>query len=209
MPEEKDEPTPNEDRVIENERNEGSPPDDPSNGTSKEESADIDLDDLTKQLEEARKSASAFKDQFLRKAAEFENYKRRVEAEYGNLIRNANEGLLTALIPIVNDFVRSLKAGQEARDFEALNKGVELIYNKLMKVLEMQGLTPFDSVGKPFDVEYHDALMQVPRDDVPAHTVIEEVERGYKLHDKVLRHAKVIVSTAASPSESSDDVIQA
>jgi molecular chaperone GrpE len=71
---------------------------------------------------------------------------------------------------------------------------VELIYNKMVKILEKQGLVPFESLGKPFDVEYHDALMQIPREDVPPSTVVEEVERGYMFNDKVLRHAKVVVS---------------
>ena len=155
------------------------------------------LEQIRRELEEAVKSAQAFKDQFLRKAAEFENYKRRTEAEYLNIVRNANEGLINALLPIVEDLTRSLKAGSSQTDGEAFYRGVELIYQKLMKVLEAQGLAPFDSTGTPFDVGYHDALLQVARDDVPPGTVVEEIARGYKLNDRVLRHAKVIVSAAA------------
>lgn len=160
-----------------------------------------ELDLLKQKLEELQKQADSFRDQFLRKAAEFENYKRRAESDVVNLIKNANEGLIGLLLPILNDFVRSLKAGAENKDYEAFYKGVELIYNKFSKILETQGLLPFDSVGKPFDVEYHDALLQMPKEGVPPHTVIEEVERGYKLNDKVLRHAKVIVSAAPSSAE--------
>ncbi len=163
--------------------------------------APSELDQLKQQVDELQKLADSYKDQLLRKAAEFENYKRRTEAELTNLVRNANEGLIAALLPILNDFFRSLKAGAENKDYDAFYKGVELIYTKFSKLLETQGLTPFESVGKPFDVEYHDALLQVPRHDVPPHTVIEEVERGYKLNDKVLCHAKVIVSAAPSPGE--------
>jgi len=97
------------------------------------------LEQLLKELEEAGKSAQAYKDQFLRKAAEFENYKRRSDAEYLNLVRNANEGLISALLPIVEDLTRSLKAGSSQADGEAFYRGVELIYQKLMKVLEAQG----------------------------------------------------------------------
>ena len=154
------------------------------------------LENLRRELEEAAKAAEGYRDQFLRKAAEFENYKRRSEGEYLNVIRHANEGLITALLPIVEDLTRSLKAGSSQTDGDAFYRGVELIYQKLMKVLESQGLAPFESAGKPFDVEYHDALLQVARDDVPPGTVIEEIARGYKLNDKVLRHARVIVSTA-------------
>ena len=153
------------------------------------------LDDIQRKLGEAQQNADAFKDQLLRKAAEFENYKRRVEGEFAALIRNANEELLFSLIPVAEDFARSLKAGKESDDVEAVRQGVELIYQKFTKVLEQQGLVPFSSLGKPFDVDFHDALLQVPRSDVPAGTVVEEVEKGYMLHDKVLRHSKVVVST--------------
>ena len=155
---------------------------------------DAQLKELQQKLEAAEKLAEAYKDQLLRKAAEFENYKKRTEADYLNLVRNANEGLIGSLIPILDDFTRSMKSGKETRDYESFFKGVELIYNKLVKLLESHGLIPFESVGKPFDVEYHDALLQVPRADVPPHTVLEEIDRGYRLFEKVIRHAKVIVS---------------
>jgi molecular chaperone GrpE len=162
------------------------------------------LEELQRELEEARKSAQAYKDQFLRKAAEFENHKRRSEAEYLNLVRNANEGLISALLPIVEDLTRSLKVGSSQTDGEAFYRGVELIYQKLMKVLEAQGLAPFDSSGAPFDVDYHDALLQVTREDVPPGTVVEEIARGYKLNDRVLRHAKVIVSAGVQGHSAPD-----
>jgi molecular chaperone GrpE len=153
--------------------------------------------DLAAQLEEARRLADQYKDQLLRRAAELENFKRRSETEFATIIRNANENLLTALLPVLDDFDRSLKASADSTDGESLRRGIELIAQKLAKVLEREGLVPFESVGQPFDVAYHDALLQLPRADVPPHTVIEEVERGYKLREKVLRHAKVVVSAAA------------
>ncbi len=153
------------------------------------------LRELQEKLEAAQKLADTYKDQLLRKAAEFENYKKRSEAEYINLVKSANEGLISSLIPILDDFTRSLKSGKEVKEHESFFKGVELIHSKFVKLLESHGLIPFESVGKPFDVDYHDALMQMPRSDVPPHTVVEEIERGYKLFEKVVRHAKVIVST--------------
>ncbi len=155
---------------------------------------DVQAKDLQLKLEAAEKLAESYKDQLLRKAAEFENYKKRTEADYLNLIKNANEGLIASLIPILDDFSRSMKSGREVKEHESFFRGVELIYNKFIKLLESHGLAPFESVGKPFDVEYHDALLQMPRADVPPHTVVEEIERGYRLFDKVIRHAKVIVS---------------
>ncbi len=174
---------------------EGSKPEEAGAASEQESAA------LKARVAELQQSVDQLRDQLLRKAAEFENYKRRVDSDLANIIKNANESLITALLPILNDFSRSLAQGKSQKDYEGFYRGVELIAGKLLRVLELQGLTPFDSLGKPFDVDYHDALLQVPRSDVPPHTVIEEVERGYKLNDKVLRHAKVIVSAAAELPE--------
>jgi len=158
--------------------------------------AALELEELQRQLEQT-------KDLLLRKAAEFENYKRRSESETAFIIRRANEDLVTDILPVVDDLERSLKAGRASSDFESFFKGVELIYQKLFKTLERFGVRPFETIGKEFNVEFHDALMQVPRTDIAPHTVIEEVERGYLLHDRVIRHAKVIVSS--TPEQPADD----
>jgi molecular chaperone GrpE len=106
---------------------------------------------------------------------------------------------------VLDDFERSLKHRKESKDNNALVKGIELIYQKLVKVLEGRGVKPFDTVGKEFNVEYHDALMQIPRSDVPHHTILEEVEKGYTLNDKVIRHAKVVVSSTPDEAPSGTD----
>jgi molecular chaperone GrpE len=188
-----------ENKNTENRSSEEEHPDHNGNGefSAGEQNQQVaEADELRKNLDEAQKAAEGLKDQLLRKAAEFENYKRRSEADRLEFLRYANERLLESLLPILDDLHRSLKSGEEKKDFDAFYKGVELISAKFRRLLEAQGLSAFDSTGKPFDVDYHDALMQVPRDDVPPHTVVEEVDRGYTLHDKVLRHAKVIVSAA-------------
>lgn len=141
------------------------------------------------------------KDQLLRKAAEFDNYKRRTESDFAALARFAAENTLTQLLPVLDDFDRSLKNGKEKLGEDSFYKGVEMIQQKFFKVLESQGLTVMETKGKEFNVDFHDALMQMPRADVPAHTVIEEVEKGYLLFDKVIRHAKVIVSAEAPSAE--------
>ena len=154
---------------------------------------------LRKKLEEVELIAASLKDQLLRKAAEFENYKRRSDADRIETIKYANERLFLSLLPVVDDFRRSLTSGADKKDFDAFFKGVDLILAKFLRILEGQGLVAFDSAGQPFNVEYHDALMQVPRQDVPPQMVVEEVEKGYKLNERVLRHAKVVVSTTATP----------
>jgi molecular chaperone GrpE len=150
---------------------------------------------LRKRIAELEKSVEAAKDQMLRKAADFENYKRRIENDMATISRFATEGLILDLLPIIDDFTRSMKSGIDRREFGPFYQGIELIYNKFMKILEAQGITPMECVGKEFNVDYHDALMQMPKEGFPPHTVIEEVEKGYMLNDKVLRHAKVIVAS--------------
>ena len=150
---------------------------------------------LNLQVEELQKQVNQYKDMLLRKAAEFDNFKRRIENETANIVKFATESLIDDLIPVLDDFERSLKHSKEIKESDALVKGVEMIYLKLVKVLEGRGVKAFETVGKEFSVDYHDALMQMPRKDLPPHTVIEEVEKGYMLNDKVIRHAKVVVSS--------------
>jgi molecular chaperone GrpE len=162
------------------------------------------LQDSVSELEETKKLAETYKDQLLRKAAEFENYKRRTEQDFGSLVRNANENLLFSLLPVLDDLDRSLKHGSDQKESDSFYEGIQLIRTKLRNILEGHGLAPFESVGKPFDVEYHDALMQVPNGDYPKNTVVEEIERGYTLNGKVLRHSKVVVSSGAGQPEEDD-----
>jgi molecular chaperone GrpE len=155
----------------------------------------IDVETLRLENENLKKELEEYKDKLLRRVAEFENYKKRLEADFSNAVKYANEKLLLEILPVVDDLERSLESGQEKPDFDSFYQGIKMIYNKLMKVLESHGVKPFESVGKQFDVYYHEALLRIPRDDVPPDTVIDEVERGYMYYDKVLRHAKVIVSS--------------
>ncbi|MBN1398179.1 MAG: nucleotide exchange factor GrpE [Bacteroidetes bacterium] len=187
-------------------------------GEESKQEADIshELPEATEsvlQIEELQKQLDQYKDLLLRKAAEFDNYRRRVEGEMSNVLNYATESLLGDLLPVLDDFERSLKHMKETIENESLVKGVELIYQKFLKIMEGRGVKPFDTVGKEFNVDYHDALLQIPRSDVPNHTIIEEVEKGYMLNNKVIRHAKVIVSSApddapeeAKDAESSDEV---
>lgn len=165
--------------------------------------------ELTAKIAELEKGIDQFRDQLLRKAAEFENYKRRVENDYSSVVKFSNEDLIIKLLPVLDDFERSMKAQQErvspgGSNDSSFAKGFELIYNKFKKILETQGVRHFEVIGKPFDPQIHDALMQMPRTDVPPHTVIEEIEKGYMLHDKVIRHARVVVSAEQMLTEGMD-----
>lgn len=135
-----------------------------------------------------------WQDKYLRKVAEFENYKRRTENEQLNLLKYAAESFIIKLLPVIDDFERSLQHIQDAKDISTLEDGLRLVYNKMMKTLEGQGVKKIDAIGQPFDVHYHEAILQQPNDSVPPHTVLEEVQCGYVYKDKVIRHSQVIVS---------------
>jgi len=136
------------------------------------------------------------KEKYLRLYADFENFRRRTAREKLDLISNASEDMLKALIPVVDDFDRARQAMEKTDDVAVVKEGVEIIYNKLYKTLESKGLKPMVSVGQPFDADLHESITQfpAPSDDLRG-KVIDETEKGYYLNNKVIRFAKVIVGS--------------
>ncbi len=151
-------------------------------------------ENLEEKLRITEKELETYKDRLLRKAAEFENYKRRTENDQLNLFKYAGETFISKLLPVIDDFERSLIHIKDAKDIDSIKDGIQLVYDKLMKMLDDQGVKPIESIGKPFDVHYHEAIMQKKADNVEPHTVIEEFEKGYIYKDRVIRHTKVAVS---------------
>ncbi len=150
--------------------------------------------ELTKKLAEKQSEIEVLQDRLVRLAAEMDNMRKRQERECGRLRECANDELLKCLLPVLDDLDRSLKSLQQNKKNLETVAGVELIQRKLLAVLKEFGLEPMQSVGESFDVELHDALLQVEAEDQPPHMVLEEHEKGYLLHGRVLRHAKVVVS---------------
>lgn len=153
--------------------------------------------DAAEETPKSENEVSTLKDMLLRKAAEFENYKKRHDQEISNYIKFASENIIKELLPVYDDLGRSVESIDkgETKDFETLKKGVALIYEKFKKVLESEGLSEINSLGKEFNVDVNSALMQIQRDDVKANTVLNVIEKGYKLKDKVIKHEKVMVSS--------------
>ncbi|MFD2936233.1 nucleotide exchange factor GrpE [Spirosoma flavum] len=150
----------------------------------------------TPEPDKASREVAELKDKYLRLYADFENYRRRTAKEKLDLISNANESLLQALIPVVDDFERATQSIENTNDVAALKEGVSLIYNKLFKTLESKGLKPMVAKGEPFNADLHESVTQfpAPSDDLKG-KVIDEIEKGYYLNDKVVRFAKVIVGS--------------
>ena len=161
------------------------------NQNEKDFTSDLDAEEKIKSLEA---EVNKYKELMLRKAAEFENYKRRTENDQLNLLKYAAESLIIKLLPTIDDLDRSLLHFNEETDVQKIKEGVQLIYNKFLKTLDEQGVKRINSIGQPFNVDFHEALMTRADDSVPPHTVIDELETGYMYKDRVIRHAKVIVS---------------
>ena len=160
------------------------------------------IDETEEKISELEAQVKEWLDKFLRKAAEFENYKRRTENDQFNLINYAAETFITKLLPVVDDFERSMQHIDDDNSIDAVKEGIKLVYEKFLKVLDEQGVKKMKVKGETFNVDYHDALMQRKDDSVSPHTVLEEIEKGYLYKDKVIKHAKVIVSEETSSDES-------
>lgn len=145
-------------------------------------------------LETAKQEVAELKDKYLRLYADFENFRRRTSKEKLELLSNASADVIKLILPVVDDFERAKVSFDSSVDTEALKEGVDLIYTKLYKTLESKGLKPMESKGETFDVELHESIAQfpAPSDDLKG-KVIDEIEKGYYLNDKVIRYAKVIV----------------
>ena len=152
-----------------------------------EEKAEDEVLKLKEQIDELN-------DKFLRSVAEFDNYRKRTLKERAELILNGGEKVLTAILPVVDDMERAIENGAKTDDPAVLREGMELIYHKLTKVLESQGISVIATEDADFDTDVHDAVAMVPgMGDDKKGKVIDCVQKGYKLNEKVIRHAKVAV----------------
>lgn len=177
---------------LENAENEDSNVIDEQQQEKEVETGNLDL--LKNEIEEMKKQNEQLKDTLLRKVAEFENFKRRTENDQFNLIKYAAESFILNILPVYDDMGRSLDHIEEGNNIDSLKKGLLLVYDKFTKVLEEHGVKRIESKGEKFDFNLHEALMQRPAEGVEPHTVLEEIEPGYMYKDKVIRHAKVVVS---------------
>ena len=153
-----------------------------------------DENDPTKQIEKHEKELEDSKKDYLFLMAEFDNFRKRTLKEKSEIIKNGAENAMRDLLPVIDDFERAIKAIGENSEIESLKEGVDLIYNKFMKYLEHNGVKPIDSTGKDFDTELHEAVTMFPAaDESQKGKIVDTVQTGYMLNDKVLRHAKVVV----------------
>lgn len=154
-----------------------------------------DAGDQSKIAELEAKLAEA-NDKYLRLYSEFDNFRKRSARERVELIKTAGEDVFKVVLPVIDDFERAIKANETATDLAALNEGFHLIYNKFKSSLKHQGLEVMESIGKPFDADLMEAITSIPApsEDMKG-KVIDEIEKGYSLHGKVIRFAKVVTGS--------------
>lgn len=146
--------------------------------------------------EKLKLDLAELKDKYIRLYADFENFRRRTAKERLELMGTANADLLKSILPVVDDFERAMQSFDTTIEVEPLKEGVVLVFNKLQKTLETKGLKAMKTVGLPFDAELHESIAQYPAPNEELRgKVIDEVERGYFLNDKVIRYAKVVVGS--------------
>jgi molecular chaperone GrpE len=135
-------------------------------------------------------------DKYLRLYSDFDNFRRRTSKERIELLRSGGEDVFKILIPVLDDFERAIRTMETSQDVPSVKQGVELIYHKLSKELTNKGLKAMETVGQPFDSEFHEALTQIPAPTPDLkNKVIDEMEKGYFLNEKVIRFAKVVVGS--------------
>jgi len=175
-------------------------------GTDPEEK----VKELTKRVEALQEERDELNDRVLRKAAEFENYRRRMDREKK---RRHQAGMLEVVEPVLevlDDFERSIEAAEELQDsqdaekaYESLKGGVEMVFRKFRDTLETLDVEPIEAEGQPFDEELHEAMMRQPSDEVEPGTVLQEIRKGYRMGDRVIRHSRVVVASEPEDSQES------
>ncbi|MCF8026999.1 MAG: nucleotide exchange factor GrpE [Desulfobacteraceae bacterium] len=170
----------------------------PEAETGEAQEAPTEVDQLKKEVAEARAEAAETYDRLLRLSAEFENYKKRMQRQAEDHRKYANESIIKDLLSVVDNLERAVNASQQSGSGAdaCMLEGLEMTLNEIRKVLKKYHVEPVEAVGEPFDPTYHEAVMQQPSEDHPDNTVIQEMQKGYMLHDRLIRPAMVVVAKA-------------
>ena len=166
----------------------------PQNEQAEEAAPLTHEEQLEKELEDAQAVIEEQKDKYLRLSAEFDNYRKRTMKEKAELILNGGEKSISSILPVIDDFERAIKTMETAKDVKAVKEGVELIYNKFMAVMAQNGVKVIETKDQPLDTDYHEAIAVIPApSEEQKGKILDCVQTGYTLNDKVIRHAKVVV----------------
>jgi molecular chaperone GrpE len=189
---------------------EGAAPEAPASpGSAAAEAPPADIAKLQQQLEEKSQEAQENYHRALRLAAEMENLKKRLDREKADLLQFANESLIKELLPVVDNLELALEHGRQAETPSSFLEGIELVHQGFLKALARFGVTPLTAVGQPFDPAYHNAVVQEAAPEVPDCTVLQEMQKGYLMHNRLLRPAMVVVArNTEDTAGQSDSTVQ-
>ena len=152
------------------------------------------LQEKEAEIEKLKAEKAELNDRFLRLFSEFDNYKKRVSKEKLDLIATASEKVLVSLLPVIDDFERAIAANEKATDVDSMKEGFNLIYNKLIQMMKRFDVEEIQAKGEEFNTDFHEAVTHFPaQNEEDKGKVIDVTEKGYKLKDKVIRYAKVVV----------------
>ncbi len=155
---------------------------------------DMAKDSVEQEIENLKRQIEEQKDKFLRLFAEFDNYKKRLAKERVELLSMAGRDIILEILPVADDIERAVKASIEADEVETVREGLGLIADKFKKVLEKRGVRPIDAIGSVFDVEKHEAITEIPaQSEEMKGKIVDEIEKGYMMNDKIIRFSKVVV----------------
>jgi molecular chaperone GrpE len=173
---------------------------------SDEENAEESEKDIEDELETAKNDAKESYDRFIRLSAEFENYKKRLSRERDEFRKFANEALIKEILSVVDNLERAIESAENESENNCVVEGVDMTHKEILKVLEKFNAKPIKAFGEPFDPNFHQAVMNEETDEYKENTVIRELQKGYLLHDRLLRPAMVVVSTAKMKNGGDDSV---
>ncbi|MGE4288969.1 MAG: nucleotide exchange factor GrpE [Salinivirgaceae bacterium] len=163
-------------------------------GKKKKTSKNSALEKVEKELEETRYKLSDINDRYIRLSAEFDNYRKRTLKEKADMIKTASGESLSDLIPVIDDFERALSVIDKAVDVNAVKEGLVLIYNKFKEFLKVKGITEIEALNQDFDTDFHEALTKIPApSEEQKGKVVDVIQKGYKIEEKVIRYAKVVI----------------
>lgn len=166
-----------------------------TDSTSHQDPEAVNPDEQSSLHSDETATVEYWKDLAQRMAAEADNVRRRSQQEQARTIQYAAESMIRQLLPVIDDLHAAIESSKATQDLEALRNGLDMIYHNAMKVMQERGVRVIDStIGDLFDVDVHEALMTIPSEDYPEGSIVQIVQRGYALHDRMLRHAKVITS---------------
>lgn len=181
-----------------------------ANAQAAPQEAPAEAEVLRGELEAARKELADVKDQLLRKAADFDNYRKRMMKEKEEAQKFANSTLLSDLVQVLDDFERAIRSSEQARDYDSFHSGIIMIEGQFASMLERKyGLKRFESLGKPFTPDFHEAIAMASPEGDHEVVVIEEYQKGYQLHDRVIRTAKVRVGKNENTEQQKQESVKA